>query len=69
MFVNPSEYILEHCDYFGYVIHHCMPDFDSINNLDLNKNEAKNFFIMDYLNRSDPIMKKEKDQIMIRLAK
>ena len=69
VFVNPSEYILENSDYLGYVIHSCMPDFDSINNLDLNKNDAKNFFIMDYLNVSDPITKKEKDQINDRLAK
>jgi hypothetical protein len=38
-----------------------MPDFDWINNLELNKSEAKNFFIMDYLNKQDGIMKKEKD--------
>jgi potassium large conductance calcium-activated channel subfamily M alpha protein 1 len=46
-----------------------MPDFDWINNLDLNKTEAKNFFIMDYLNKQDGIMKKEKDQICMKLAK
>ena len=55
VFVNPSEYTLEHCDYYGYCIHYTKPDFDEINNLDLNKTEAKNFFIMDYLNKGDPI--------------
>ena len=58
VFVNPSEYILEHCDYYGYVIHSCYPD---INDLDLNKSEEKNSFIKDYLNASNPITKKEKD--------
>ena len=69
VFVNPSEYTLENNDYFGYVIHYCMPDFDCINNLDLRKNEAKNFFIMDYLNKGDAIQKKEKDAICAKLAK
>jgi hypothetical protein len=56
VFVNPSEYTLEACDYVGYVIHYCRPDFDDLNNLDLNAGEAKNFFIMDYLTPSDPIL-------------
>ena len=70
VFVNPYDYVLEPFnDYFGYVIHYCMPDFDQINNLDLNKTEAKNFFIIDYLNKQDAIMRKEKDEICMKLAK
>lgn len=53
VFVNPSEYIFDNCDHFGYVIHNCQPDFEDINGLDLNKGEAENFFIMDYLNKKE----------------
>jgi hypothetical protein len=53
VFVNPSEYIFESCDHYGYVINNSMPDFDDINGIDLNKGEAENFFIMDYLNKKE----------------
>mmetsp|Transcript_13235 Transcript_13235/g.20665 ORF Transcript_13235/g.20665 Transcript_13235/m.20665 type:complete len:160 (-) Transcript_13235:1097-1576(-) len=70
VFVNPSEYIFDSCDHTGYVIHNCQPDFDDINGIDLNKQEAENFFIMDYLNKKEqPINKKEMMEINIKLGK
>ena len=28
VFVNPSEYIFDSCDHYGYVISNCQPEFD-----------------------------------------
>jgi len=53
VFVNPSTYILDQCDYFGYVINSCQPDIDDINGINLNKTDASNFFIMDYLTKRE----------------
>jgi len=61
VFVNPSDYILDDCDHFGYVISSCQPDYDEINGIDFNKSNAENFFIIDYLNKQEqPLNKKEK---------
>ena len=35
VFVNPSEYIFENTDHFGYVIYNQQPDFDEINKIDI----------------------------------
>ena len=60
VFVNPAHYILDQYDYFGYVIHGCQPDVDEINAINLFKNDASNFFIMDYLTkREQNVNKKE----------
>jgi hypothetical protein len=54
VFVNPSDYILDDCDYYVYCIHHRLPDFTSLNyEIDLDKENAENFFIMDQLNQVD----------------
>ena len=49
VFVNPSEYLLDANDYFGYVIFHESPDFDEINNIDISQQSAENFAIMEYI--------------------
>ena len=49
VFVNPSEYLFDQCDYFGYVINHENPQNDVINNIDINKTSAENFSIMEYI--------------------
>ena len=70
VFVNPSDFIFDSSDYFGYVIHNCQPTFEDINGIDLDKTEAENFFIMDYLNtKEQPINEKEMLEINIKLAK
>ena len=47
VFLNPSEYVLQETDYYGYVIYHTKPDFRAINNnKNLDKHSAENFFIM-----------------------
>ena len=70
VFVNPASYILDQCDYYGYVINSCMADIDDINNINLNKADASNFFIMDYLTkREQNINKKELFEINVNLAK
>lgn len=51
VFVNPSDYILDDCDHFGYVISDNQPDYDDINGINFNKQNAENFFIIDYLNK------------------
>lgn len=54
VFVNPSDYILDDIDHYGYVISPSLPDFDEINNnIDLNKSNAENFFIIDYLSKHE----------------
>ena len=52
LFVNPYDYTFDACDYYGYIIHERAPTYAEINELDLNKNEAKNFFIMEFLNKN-----------------
>lgn len=37
VFVNPTDYILDDCDHFGYVISDCQPDYEEINGIDFNK--------------------------------
>ncbi len=37
VFVNPSEYVFEATDHYGYLIHYKKPDSDEINKIDLNK--------------------------------
>tara|TARA_B110000285_G_C14792171_1_gene453521 strand:+ start:322 stop:549 length:228 start_codon:yes stop_codon:yes gene_type:complete len=37
VFVNPSDYIIDDCDHFGYVIADCQPDYEEINGIDFNK--------------------------------
>lgn len=53
VFINPSEYVFEPVDHYGYVIHYENPDIDEINKIDLNRQSAVNFFIMDYINRKE----------------
>ncbi|CAI2380858.1 unnamed protein product [Moneuplotes crassus] len=53
VFVNPSEYVFEPLDHHGYVIHHENPDYNMINNLNLDKNNSENFFISRYLNKKE----------------
>ena len=53
VFVNPSEYVFEPVDHHGYVIHHENPDYNMINNLNLDKNNSENFFIHRYLNKKE----------------
>ena len=35
VFLNPSEYVFNDSDHWGYVIHHQKPDFIVLNNIDL----------------------------------
>ena len=71
VFVNPSDYILDDIDHYGYVISPSLPDFDEINNnIDLNKSNAENFFIIDYLSKHEqPLNKKEIQKIHQNLVK
>lgn len=70
VFVNPSEYIFDNENHYGYVIHHCLPSYEQINGINLKPSSAENFFIMDYLNvKEQPISKKEMVEINLRLAK
>lgn len=59
VFVNPSDYIFDQNDHFGYVIHSQCPDFDDINGISIDKSEAGNFFIMDYLSMKEPPLNKK----------
>ena len=64
VFVNPTDYILDDMDHFGYVISSKTPDYDEINGINFNKQNAENFFIIDYLNKQEqPLNKKEKLKI------
>jgi hypothetical protein len=69
VFVNPSEYIFENTDHFGYVIYNQQPDFDEINMIDIVPHQAENFFIMDYLNKKEGVNKKDLVEINSNLAK
>ena len=61
VFVNPTDYIFDDIDHYGYVIASQKPTFDEINGIDFNKQNAENFFIIDYLNKQEqPLNKKEK---------
>ena len=53
VFVNPAEYVFEPGDHHCYVINDKQPDSDKINSLDLQRNNAENFFIMDYINKKE----------------
>ena len=65
---NINDWNLFKC--FGYVINSCQPDIDDINGINLNKTDASNFFIMDYLTkREQNINKKELFEINVNLAK
>lgn len=51
--MNPSEYILGEADYWGFAIYHKLPDFIVVNDIDLLKESAENFFMIDSLHRQD----------------
>jgi hypothetical protein len=51
VFVNPSEYLFDSVDYYGYVIFHENPDSDEVNNVDISKHSAENFAIMEYITK------------------
>lgn len=51
VFVNPSEYLFDSNDYFGYVIYHESPDSEEVNNIDISKHSAENFAIMEYITK------------------
>ena len=53
MFVNPYEYVLGDQDHWGYVIFHKNPDYKEINDMDLQKNNPENFFIINYINKTE----------------
>lgn len=59
VFVNPSEYLFESVDYYGYVIFHESPDSDIINGIDISKNSAENFAIMEYIIKQEHTMNKK----------
>ena len=59
MFVNPAEYVFKDVDHYGYVIHHKKPESDDINKIDLNLQQAENFFIMEYLNKKEQVINKK----------
>ncbi len=42
VFVNPSEYVFDSEDHYGYVIYHKSPDYDEINKIDFNKSSPEN---------------------------
>ena len=69
VFVNPSEYIFENTDHYGYVIYNQCPDFDEINMIDIVPHQAENFFIMDYLNKKEGVNKKDLFEINQSLSK
>ncbi len=47
--MNPSDYLFDSSDYFGYVINHDNPENDEINEIDISKTSAENFCIMEYI--------------------
>ena len=49
VFVNPYDYVLGDQDHWGYVIHDKNPDYLAINEMDLQKNNPENFFIINYI--------------------
>lgn len=58
VFVNPSEYLIDSNDYYGYVIFHENPDSDQINGIDISKHSAENFAIMEYITKQEQTMNK-----------
>ena len=51
VFVNPTEYVFDSEDHFGYVINHKNPEYDDINKLDLNQGLVENINIIGYINK------------------
>jgi hypothetical protein len=43
VFVNPSDYLFDSIDYYGYIIYHEKPDIEVLDNLDINKDSAENY--------------------------
>ena len=64
VFVNPSEYLFDTVDYYGYVIFHESPDPEVVNNIDINMNSAENFAIMEYITKQELTMNKKESQKM-----
>ena len=70
VFVNPTDYVFDSEDHYGYVIHHKSPDFDEINKLDLSKNLPDNIGIYDYVNKQENnLHKKELIDLQMNLAR
>ena len=53
VFLNPSEYIFEPIDHYGYVIAKEKPPHKEINSMNLDKKNTENFFIMEHLNKKE----------------
>lgn len=69
VFVNPTEYVFGDSDHWGYVIHYNKPDFNELNDIDLENNSAQNMFIMTYINKREvPTIKKDILKIHRNLA-
>ena len=66
VFLNPADYVFEECDHWGYVINHEKPDFQRINNMDLTKHAAENFFIMHYITIREPSTNKKEQKMRHR---
>lgn len=70
VFVNPYDYVFDACDHYGYVIHSQQPSYGFINEIDLRKSQARNFFIMDHLNKQDiHLTRREMIDINLKLAR
>eukprot|EP00347_Sterkiella_histriomuscorum_P011662 403371596 len=72
VFVNPTEYIFDSEDHYGYVIHHKNPEFDEINKIDLSRHTYDNRDIYEYINRQEganTVNKKEYINMNENLAK
>lgn len=70
VFVNPSEYVFNDVDYYGYVIHHKNPDFNEINSIDFSPQSAENFPYQEYLKQKEIVInKKEYSDINKNLSK
>jgi hypothetical protein len=59
VFVNPSDYLLDSVDYYGYVINHEAPKSEDINGIDLSSHAAENFCIMEYIIKQEQIINKK----------
>lgn len=53
VFVNPYEYVFEETDHWGYVINGSKPDFIDLNNINLDRDAAENYYIMHHLNKRE----------------
>jgi len=70
VFVNPSDYVFGDYDHWGYVIHHCAPDYIDINKRDLQRSSVENFFIMEHISKREVTTnKKELLKIHMNLAR